>query len=67
VTRHAARRPFDAARRPDPRAAGLVPAVLDPALLESVRETVLGDSGPVTELRVAAAVRGTGRLLVAAA
>jgi pilus assembly protein CpaF len=40
--------------------------VLDPALLESVRETVLGDSGPVTELRVAAAVRGTGRLLGAA-
>ncbi len=66
MTRHAARRPFDAARRPDPRAAGLVPAVLDPALLESVRETVLGDSGPVTELRVAAAVRGTGRLLGAA-
>ncbi|RAN72773.1 secretion system protein E [Bacillus sp. SRB_336] len=44
----------------------LVPTVLDPALLESVRETVLGDSGPVTELRVAAAVRGTGRLLGAA-
>ncbi len=66
MTRHAARRPFDAARRPDPRAAGLVPAVLDPALLESVRETVLGDSGPVTELRVAAAVRETGRLLGAA-
>lgn len=66
MTRHAARRPFDAARLPDPRAAGLVPAVLDPALLESVRETVLGDSGPVTELRVAAAVSGTGRLLGAA-
>lgn len=66
MTRHAARRPFDAVRRPDPRAAGLVPAVLDPALLESVRETVLGDSGPVTELRVAAAVSGTGRLLGAA-
>nr|WP_113719239.1 TadA family conjugal transfer-associated ATPase [Arthrobacter dokdonellae] len=44
----------------------MVPAVLDPALLESVRETVLGDSGPITELRVAAAVRGTGRLLGAA-
>ncbi|WP_288024559.1 TadA family conjugal transfer-associated ATPase, partial [Arthrobacter sp.] len=44
----------------------MVPAVLDPALLESVRETVLGDSGPVTELRVAAAVRETGRLLGAA-
>ncbi|WP_418202292.1 TadA family conjugal transfer-associated ATPase [Arthrobacter dokdonensis] len=66
MTRHAARRPFDAARLPDPRAAGMVPAVLDPALLESVRETVLGDSGPITELRVAAAVRGTGRLLGAA-
>lgn len=66
MTRHAARRPFDAARLPDPRAAGMVPAVLDPALLESVRETVLGDSGPVTELRVAAAVRETGRLLGAA-
>jgi pilus assembly protein CpaF len=66
VTRHAARRPFDAVRRPDPRAAGQVAAVLDTARLENVRETVLGDSGTVTQQRVAAAVRQTGRQLGAA-
>lgn len=36
---------------------------LDAALLESVRETVMSDDGPVTPSRVAAAVHATGRLL----
>ena len=36
---------------------------LDAALLESVRETVMSDAGPVTPSRVAAAVHATGRLL----
>ncbi|WP_083292360.1 TadA family conjugal transfer-associated ATPase [Arthrobacter sp. SW1] len=36
---------------------------LDAALLESVRETVMSDVGPVTPSRVAAAVHATGRLL----
>jgi pilus assembly protein CpaF len=39
---------------------------MDPALLESVRQTVLAESGPVTDLRVAAAVRDSGRMLGAA-
>ncbi|WP_051422931.1 TadA family conjugal transfer-associated ATPase [Arthrobacter sp. MA-N2] len=36
---------------------------LDAALLETVRETVMADAGPVTPSRVAAAVHATGRLL----
>nr|WP_255771329.1 TadA family conjugal transfer-associated ATPase [Pseudarthrobacter sulfonivorans] len=36
---------------------------LDSALLETVRESVMADSGPVTASRVAAAVQATGRLL----
>ncbi|WAH95784.1 TadA family conjugal transfer-associated ATPase [Arthrobacter sp. MMS18-M83] len=36
---------------------------LDAALLETVRETVMSDAGPVTPSRVAAAVHATGRLL----
>ncbi|MGO4383094.1 TadA family conjugal transfer-associated ATPase [Specibacter sp. RAF43] len=39
---------------------------MDPALLETVRQTVLAESGPVTDLRVATALRGSGRLLGAA-
>ncbi len=38
-------------------------AFLDQGLLESVRESVLADSGPVTPARVAAAVQASGRLL----
>lgn len=41
-------------------------AWVDQELLESVRQTVLAESGPVTDLRVAAAVRESGRLLGAA-
>ena len=37
--------------------------LLDAALLETVRETVMADAGPVTPSRVAAAVHATGRLL----
>ncbi len=36
---------------------------VDAALLERVRESVMGDAGPVTPSRVAAAVQATGRLL----
>ena len=37
--------------------------LVDAALLETVRETVMADAGPVTPSRVAAAVHATGRLL----
>jgi pilus assembly protein CpaF len=37
--------------------------LLDAGLLESVRESVMADSGPVTPSRVAAAVQATGKLL----
>ncbi|HEY8699727.1 MAG TPA: TadA family conjugal transfer-associated ATPase [Arthrobacter sp.] len=43
-------------RAPDPR-------VLDSGLLETVRESVMADAGPVTPSRVAAAVQATGKLL----
>lgn len=43
---------------------GLVP--VDPSLLDTVRQSVLAQSGPVTDLRVATAVRDSGRLLGAA-
>ncbi|AIY02662.1 Flp pilus assembly protein, ATPase CpaF [Arthrobacter sp. PAMC 25486] len=36
---------------------------VDPQLLEEVRRSVLAQSGPVTDLQVAAAVRESGRLL----
>ncbi|WP_426996900.1 TadA family conjugal transfer-associated ATPase [Pseudarthrobacter sp. N5] len=36
---------------------------LDSGLLESVRESVMADAGPVTPSRVAAAVQATGKLL----
>jgi pilus assembly protein CpaF len=36
---------------------------LDSALLETVRESVMAEAGPVTASRVAAAVQATGRLL----
>ncbi|MCO4239511.1 TadA family conjugal transfer-associated ATPase [Pseudarthrobacter sp. MDT3-26] len=39
------------------------PRFLDSALLETVRESVMADAGPVTPSRVAAAVQATGRLL----
>ncbi|ALV43979.1 secretion system protein E [Pseudarthrobacter sulfonivorans] len=39
------------------------PRLLDSALLETVRESVMTDAGPVTPSRVAAAVQATGRLL----
>jgi pilus assembly protein CpaF len=48
-------------RRREARA--LDPRLLDSALLETVRESVMADSGPVTASRVAAAVQATGRLL----
>jgi pilus assembly protein CpaF len=38
-------------------------SVVDPRLLESVRETIMADAGPVTPSRVAAAVQATGKLL----
>ncbi|WP_430929485.1 TadA family conjugal transfer-associated ATPase [Pseudarthrobacter sulfonivorans] len=41
----------------------LDPRLLDSALLETVRESVMTDAGPVTPSRVAAAVQATGRLL----
>jgi pilus assembly protein CpaF len=37
--------------------------VVDPRLLESVREVIMADAGPVTPSRVAAAVQATGKLL----
>ena len=39
------------------------PRALDFGLLESVRESVMADPGPVTPSRVAAAVQATGKLL----
>ncbi|WP_457967839.1 TadA family conjugal transfer-associated ATPase [Arthrobacter sp. D1-29] len=39
------------------------PWALDSALLETVRESVMADAGPVTPSRVAAAVQATGKLL----
>ncbi|WP_307869327.1 TadA family conjugal transfer-associated ATPase [Arthrobacter pascens] len=39
------------------------PRALDSGLLESVRESVMADPGPVTPSRVAAAVQATGKLL----
>lgn len=36
---------------------------LDAALLETVRESIMADAGPVTPSRVAAAVHATGRML----
>lgn len=36
---------------------------LDAALLDTVRETIMADAGPVTPSRVAAAVHATGRML----
>lgn len=57
MTRHRAER----------RSAGLRPSpAIDLGLLESVRRSVLSESGPVTGLRVAAALRDSGRLLGAA-
>ena len=47
-------------RRHSAAAAG---AYSDESLLEAVRETVLSESGPVTPMRVAAAIQATGRLL----
>ncbi|MET3203600.1 TadA family conjugal transfer-associated ATPase [Pseudarthrobacter sp. S3] len=41
----------------------LDPRFLDSSLLETVRESVMADAGPVTPSRVAAAVQATGRLL----
>ncbi|WP_426987948.1 TadA family conjugal transfer-associated ATPase [Pseudarthrobacter sp. Y6] len=41
----------------------LDPRFLDSTLLETVRESVMADAGPVTPSRVAAAVQATGRLL----
>lgn len=41
----------------------LDPRGVDSALLETVRESVMADAGPVTASRVAAAVQATGRLL----
>lgn len=49
------------ARAWDPRTQD--PRTLDSGLLESVRESVMADSGPVTASRVAAAVQATGKLL----
>jgi len=59
MTRHAAR----PATGPRARTGE---AWVDPELLESVRQRVLAESGPLTDLRVAAAVRDSGRLLGAA-
>lgn len=41
----------------------LNPRLLDSGLLETVRESVMADAGPVTPSRVAAAVQATGKLL----
>ncbi|PYI66147.1 secretion system protein E [Arthrobacter livingstonensis] len=62
MSRHVVGDGFPAAARSATHAA----AGVDPALLESVRQTVLAEAGPVTDLRVAAAVRDSGRLLGAA-
>jgi pilus assembly protein CpaF len=48
-------------RRRRPR--DLDPRGVDSALLETVRESVMADAGPVTASRVAAAVQATGRML----
>ncbi|MDQ0632592.1 pilus assembly protein CpaF [Arthrobacter pascens] len=53
--------PAAAMRRRQARA--LDPRILDAGLLESVRESVMADAGPVTPSRVAAAVQATGKLL----
>ncbi|WP_258066521.1 TadA family conjugal transfer-associated ATPase [Arthrobacter sp. GMC3] len=60
MTRHAAAQTAQEART---RAGA---AWVDPELLETVRQRVLAESGPLTDLRVAAAVRDSGRLLGAA-
>lgn len=47
-----------------PRSRGFrAPDSVDAGLLESVRESVMADEGPVTPSRVAAAVQASGRLL----
>ncbi|NGN84748.1 TadA family conjugal transfer-associated ATPase [Arthrobacter silviterrae] len=69
MTRHAAR-PFPAQPGQGPTGVERFrdgrPGQMDPVLLDTVRRSVLAESGPVTDLRVATAVRDSGRLLGAA-
>ena len=64
MSAHAAREPAEperSARRGSGRRR--VQGFVDQTLLESVRESVMADSAPVTPARVAAAVQASGRLL----
>ena len=70
MSAHSAPGPADAGRGPDTAGSAGAPryrhgsaASLDALLLESVRESVMSDAGPVTPSRVVAAVQASGRLL----
>ncbi len=64
MSAHSAPGPPDATGRPGtPRYRPPARASVDARLLESVRESVMSDAGPVTPSRVAAAVQASGRLL----
>ena len=63
MSAHAAAGPPDQNRDPVLYPRRRPPGYLDPGLLESVREAVMADAGPVTPSRVAAAVQASGRLL----
>ena len=61
---HSAPGPPDTGASPGiPRYRAPARAPVDARLLESVRESVMSDAGPVTPSRVAAAVQASGRLL----
>ena len=64
MSAHSAPGPPDTGAGPGiPRYRAPARASVDARLLESVRESVMSDAGPVTPSRVAAAVQASGRLL----
>ncbi|MEO5779065.1 MAG: TadA family conjugal transfer-associated ATPase [Arthrobacter oryzae] len=63
MSAHAAPGPHVPDRSSLPYQRGRPVAFLDQGLLESVRESVMAEAGPVTPARVAAAVQASGRLL----
>lgn len=64
MSAHSAPGPLDGGGGPGyPRYRPTSRASVDARLLESVRESVMSDAGPVTPSRVAAAVQASGRLL----
>ncbi|HSN38135.1 MAG TPA: TadA family conjugal transfer-associated ATPase [Arthrobacter sp.] len=64
MSSHSAQLPADDGARPGaPRYRPPARSAVDARLLESVRQSVMSDAGPVTPSRVAAAVQASGRLL----